>query len=49
MSEQLIKLYANTWAKNTSSVGFGGVASGSNATIDQQVLIFERCIRRGSL
>jgi len=46
---RLHTIFSNELGKNSSSVGFGGVASGSNATIDQQVLIFERCIKKGNL
>lgn len=39
----------NEAGKNTSSIGYGGVSVGTNATIDQTILIFERMISKGSL
>ena len=39
----------NEAGKNTSSSGYGGVSVGTNATIDQTILIFERMISKGSL
>ncbi len=41
--------FTNELGKNTSSGGYGGVSMGSNATIDEVILIFERCIDPGSL
>lgn len=37
--------YANEIGRNTSSTGMYGFSSGTNATVDQNVLIFERFIR----
>lgn len=37
--------YANEIGRNESSAGMGGFSTGTNATIDQSVLIFERFIR----
>ena len=46
---RLHSIISNELGKNSSSFGVGGISSGSNATIDQQVLIFERCIKKGNL
>lgn len=37
--------YTNEIGKNTTSVGFGGVASGVNSTVEQSILILERFIK----
>lgn len=42
---KLISAFANELGKNTSSVGIYGFASGKNATIEQNILIFERKIK----
>ena len=39
----------NEAGKNSTSVGYGGVSVGTNATMDQTILIFERMISKGSL
>ncbi|MBQ7810817.1 MAG: DUF4177 domain-containing protein [Clostridia bacterium] len=41
--------FTNEVGKNSSSVGYGGVSIGTNSTMDQTVLIFERMIAKGSL
>lgn len=40
---------SNELGKNSTTVGFGGISAGVNATMDQTVLIFERMIHKGSL
>lgn len=39
----------NEAGKNATSIGYGGVSVGTNATMDQTVLIFERMLSKGSL
>ena len=46
---QLKTVFSNEIGKNTSSVGYGGLSYGTNATIDQTIITFERCIRPSSL
>ena len=43
---RLVNTFSNEIGKITQSIGAGGVASGTNATIDQTILLFERCIKR---
>ena len=43
---RLHTIYVNELGKNSSSVSIGGASSGTNATIDQTVLIFERQIQK---
>ncbi len=42
---RLVSAYANEIGRNTSSSGFGGYSSGTNSTIDQNILILERFIK----
>ena len=37
--------YANEMGKNSSSAGVGGFSAGTNATIEQNILIFERFLK----
>ncbi len=37
--------FANEMGRNSSSSGVGGISSGTNATIDQNIMIFERFVR----
>ena len=37
--------FTNELGQNTSSSGFGGITTGTNATIDQNILILERYIK----
>ena len=37
--------YTNELGKNSNSSGFGGFSTGTNSTIDQNILIFERFVR----
>lgn len=46
---RLKTVFANEVGKNSSSFGYGGASSGTNATIDQTILTFERCIRPSRL
>lgn len=41
----LVTAYSNELGKNAFSTGIGGVVSGVNATIDENILIFERFVR----
>lgn len=43
---RLVSVTTNEIGKQSSSLGFGGISSGSNATIDSTILIFERRIRK---
>ena len=43
---RLVSMVINEVGHNSNSTGFGGVSSGTNATIDQNILVFERCIER---
>lgn len=42
---RLHSVITNEAGKNASSISFGGVTSGTNATMDVTILIFERCIK----
>ena len=42
---KLHSILTNEAGKNASSVGFGGIAVGTNATMDVTILIFERCVK----
>ena len=46
---RLKTVFLNEISKNASSVGYGGLSSGTNATIDQTILTFERCVRPSKL
>ncbi len=46
---RLKTVFLNEIGKNASSVGYGGFSSGTNATIDQTILTFERCVRPSKL
>ena len=41
----LVSAYSNEIGHTSSSSGFGGFSTGTNATIDQNILIFERFVR----
>lgn len=41
----LVTAYSNELGKNTLSGGMGGVMSGINSTIDENILIFERFVK----
>ena len=43
---RLVNTFTNELGVNSSSVSFGGISAGTNATIDQTIMIFERCIKR---
>ena len=49
MGWRLVNSFTNEIGVNSSSTSFAGYTSGTNATIDQTILIFERCIKRASL
>ncbi|MBQ2061100.1 MAG: DUF4177 domain-containing protein [Oscillospiraceae bacterium] len=42
---RLVSAYSNELGHNSHSSGFGGLSTGTNATIDQHILIFERFIK----
>ena len=46
---QLKTVFSNEIGKKSSSVSFGGTSYGTNATIDNTIITFERCIRPSSL
>ena len=46
---KLHSVITNEIGKNVSSVRIGGVTGGTNATMDEVILIFERMISRGNL
>ena len=41
--------FTNEAGKNATTVGLGSVSLGTNATMDQTILIFERMISKGTL
>ena len=41
----LVAAYSNEIGHNSSSSGFGGYSSGTNSTVDQNILIFERFVK----
>lgn len=41
----LVAAYSNEVGRTSSSSGYGGISSGTNATIDQNILIFERFVK----
>lgn len=46
---KLHSVITNEIGKNVSSVSIGGFTGGTNATMDEVILIFERMISRGNL
>lgn len=46
---KLVTAFSNELGKNTSSYGMGGFSSGTNSTIEQNILIFERKVKIKSL
>ena len=46
---RLVNSFTNEIGVISSSTSFAGSTTGTNATIDQTILIFERCIKRASL
>lgn len=42
---RLINCYTNETGKNSKYVGVGGFGEESNATMDETVLVFERCVK----
>lgn len=43
---KLVSVSTNELGKNLSSIGIGGLSVGTNSTVEQTVLIFERCVKR---
>lgn len=44
---RLHSVFTNEAGKNASSMSIGNLTAGVNATMDQTILIFERCIKAG--
>ena len=44
---RLVTMYSNEIGKNTIGVSVAGVGGGTNATMCEDVLVFERCIKGG--
>ena len=44
---RLHSIYTNEIGKVSSSSGYGGISSGTNATIDQTIIVLERLVRLG--
>lgn len=42
---RLVSAYSNEIGKNTSAAGIGGAVFGTNATVDENILIFERYVK----
>ena len=42
---RLHKVMVNELGRNSNTSGIGGITSGTNSTIDQTILIFERCVK----
>lgn len=45
---RLKSVFSNEIGKNATSIGIGGISSQVNATIEQTIITFERCIRPSS-
>ena len=45
---RLVNTVTNEVGHNSSSTSFGGMTVGTNSTVDQLILIFERCVQRHS-
>lgn len=43
---RLVSAFSNEVGRDSSLSEFSGVSIGVNSTIDQNILIFERCVRR---
>lgn len=46
---RLHTMVVNEAGKNSTTVGIGGISSGTNATMDVTILVFERCVKAGEL
>lgn len=44
---RLITMYSNELGKNSMGVAVGGVGGGTNTTMCEDVMVFERCIKSG--
>lgn len=44
---RLKSVFTDEIGKNANSIGMGGFSAGINSTIEQVVLIFERCVFHG--
>ena len=44
---RLVTMYSNELGKNTMGVAVGGVGGGTNTTMCEDVMVFERCIKAG--
>lgn len=43
---RVVTMYSNEIGKNSSQIGAGGISAGINTTACEDVILFERCIRR---
>lgn len=43
----LVTMYSNEFGKNSMGVAVGGVGGGTNTTMCEDVMVFERCIKAG--
>ena len=46
---KLHSVITNEIGKNISAVRIGGITGGTNATVDEIILIFERMVSKGNL
>ncbi len=46
---KLHSVITNEIGKNISAVSIGGITGGTNATVDEIILIFERMVSKGNL
>lgn len=46
MGWRLVNTFTNEIGKNSSMFGASGISAGTNSTIDQVIMIFERCVSR---
>lgn len=44
---RLVTMYSNELGKNSMGVSVGGIGGGTNATMCEDVMVFERCIKAG--
>lgn len=44
---RLITMYSNELGKNSLGVAIAGVGGGTNATMCEDIMVFERCIKKG--
>lgn len=44
---RLVTMYSNELGKNSMGVAVGGIGGGSNTTMCEDIMVFERCIKAG--